>query len=269
MEAVKVVRVLNRDSLGRVELVEREGELYVRRVACGGRLPLSRLVARLLLARERRALDALRGLAGVPRLEHRADLAASALEPGAPRGAVLVRSFVDGEPLHRAEALPEDFFERLAELVGDLHRRGVCHNDLHKEQNVLVGEDGRPSLVDFQLASVHARSDAAFAARAREDLRHVEKHRRRYTRDGRGPRGERLFGRGAGQPRSLLARVWRRAGKPIYNALVHALLRRPASEERRPITGPWPVWTAAIAPRASGGHPANAAVHRALRDPQR
>jgi RIO-like serine/threonine protein kinase len=133
-----------------------------------------------------------------------------------------------------------------------VHARRVCHNDLHKEQNVLVGDDGRPYLLDFQLASIHPDDGRTFSTRAREDLRHVEKHRRRYTRDGRAPNGIATFGRGAGERRSFLARTWRKTIKPLYNALVHTMLRRPPSEARRPSTGPWPRWTPAIEPRRAG-----------------
>src|SRR5688572_21506153 len=116
MDAPLCERELKRDALGRVELVLLGGAPRVRRVACGGRLPFSGTVARALLARERRALARLAGVDGVP-----------ALEPdprwcGAlPARAVLVRSFVAGEPLHLATSLPEDFFVHLAELVRRLH----------------------------------------------------------------------------------------------------------------------------------------------------
>jgi len=227
------VAVLKRDALGRVERVEREGERRVRRVACGGRLPLSALVARLLLARERRALQALAGLDGVPELER---------DPrwGGGRG-VLVRSYTEGRPLHEAERLPADFFEHLAALVQRLHARGVCHNDLHKEQNVLVRPDGRPALIDFQLASLHRRRGRAFASRAHDDLRHVDKHARRYLRPGRGP-SDAAAPSGPRPPRSLTARLWRRLVKPLYNLVTRRLLGTRDGEARRPSSGPWPSW---------------------------
>jgi hypothetical protein len=177
MSGAHGARLLKADALGRVErVVTADGSVRVRRVACGGRIPGSGLVARALLARERRALAALEGLAGVPR----------ALGG---RAGVLERTWIEGAPLSAAEELPADFFDRLDELVRALHARGVCHNDLHKEQNVLVAAGGWPALLDFQLASVHRRGSRVFVSRARDDLRHVEKHRRRYTRDGRGPAG--------------------------------------------------------------------------------
>lgn len=240
----QVERALKRDAFGRVELVRREdGARAIRRVACGGRIPLTRFVARRLARREVRALRALEGLSGVPALV--------AAESG-----TLLRSYVEGSALHQAEALPRDFFDRLDELVLALHARGVCHNDLHKEQNVLVARDGRPWIVDYQLASVHRRGGRLFASRAREDLRHVEKHRRRYTRDGRGPSGgETERGRGQGLRRSLPARAWKRGVKPVYNWLTRRVLRWSDAEARRPSSGPWPRWTEAVGPSCDGSGP--------------
>jgi RIO-like serine/threonine protein kinase len=232
----EVVQVWKRDALGRVELVRRAGTLAVRRVASGGRLPFSRRVARVLLSREERALHALEGVPGVARVLARP-----------PAGDTLVRSFLPGTPLCLASELPRDFFERLEELVRALHERGVCHNDLHKEGNVLVGEDGYPGLVDFQLASVHARRGRTFAVRAREDLRHVWKHRSRYLRalDQPDPLA-------APPRRSLLAELWRRLGKPLYRRLARGVwLRRElaSGEARRGRDGPWPRWSAPVGPR--------------------
>jgi RIO-like serine/threonine protein kinase len=241
----QAITVLKRDELGRVERLECRGGPVVRRVACGSALPFSGWLARLCARRERRALEALAGLEGVPQLVR--DPVLEALCPDA----VVLRSWIEGRPLARAEELPEDFFEHLDRLVLALHARGVCHNDLHKEQNVLVGRDGLPYLVDFQLASVHARRTALFASRAREDLRHVEKHRRRYTRMGRGPRGETQRGAGAEYRRSWLARAWRRGVKPLYEFATRRVLRTRAGEERRSESGPWPRWTSALGVRRS------------------
>jgi RIO-like serine/threonine protein kinase len=235
----QAITVLKRDQLGRVERIEGARGPYVRRVACGGTLPGSAWLARVFARREQRALLALAGLEGVPAL---------IAEPR-PEAQHVLRSWIEGRPLARAEELPEDFFEHLDRLVHALHARGVCHNDLHKEQNILVGSDGLPSLVDFQLASVHARRGALFASRAREDLRHVEKHRRRYTRLGRGPRGRMQSGAGAEYRRSWLARAWRRGVKPLYEFATRRLLRTKDGEERRSESGPWPRWSPPVGAR--------------------
>jgi serine/threonine protein kinase len=224
------VEVLKHDALGRVErVVDAGGRTAVRRLASGCRIPGSAFVARLLLARERRALQQLVGLADVPQL----------LDHG--RG-WLVRSWFDGLPLHRAGTLPRDFFAQVSALLASVHARGVVHNDLHKEPNVLVQPDGRPALVDFQLASVH-RGGPRQRSRMREDQRHVDKHAQRYERRGqRPPAAESLR-------RSWVARLWSALGKPVYNTITRRLLRRSDSEGRRPPGGPWPEWGAPLGPR--------------------
>lgn len=244
MASPRCERVLKRDALGRVELLECEGERRVRRVACGGGLPLSGVVARVLLARERRALQRLAGLDGVPELESDPRWRGAHGERES-----LVRAFMPGAPLHQTASLPEDFFEHLAALVARLHERGVCHNDLHKEQNVIVRPDGRPGLIDFQLASVHGGEGRSFRSRVHDDLRHVDKHARRYLRPGRGPAGT-APPSGPRPPRSLTALLWRRSVKPLYNLLTRRLLGARDGEERRDSRGPWPRWTPPLGPPA-------------------
>jgi len=249
----QVREVLKRDAFGRVERLEDEsGASLLRRVACGGGMPGSGLVARYLQRRERAALIALEGVQGVPRVveEESALRAVAAGEPPPRLVELSLREWVVGAPLHRAELLPADFFDHLDRLVESLHARGVCHNDLHKEMNVIVGCDGFPWLIDFQLASLHPGRGRSFRARVRDDLRHVQKHRRRYLRDGRGPKGARIAaGRGHGLERRGLARVWRRTGKPLYNGITRGILRTSDGEERRPSSGPWPSWSEALGER--------------------
>lgn len=231
------VTLLKQDGFGRIERLQRGDEVLVRRVACGCRWPGSRLVARLLLRRERAALRALDGLAFLPQLRDDATaVGAAGIDGEPPRAAdVLLRSWLDGEPLWQVEALASDFFAVLRERVQAMHARGVCHNDLHKENNVLVGGDGWPRLIDFQLASRHDRRGGSFRRRCREDLRHVHKHERRYAAAGAA---------GPAPPRSLLAALWRRLGKPVYNLLTRRLLPgRSRGEARRPRQGPWPTRT--------------------------
>jgi len=247
----QVVQVLKQDALGRIELVRLGGELAVRRVARGGGFVGSGWVARVLLRRERRALRALEGLAGVARV---LDGARGNDERGDDE---LWRSFVPGTPLCLAATLPRDYFERLEELVRALHERGVCHNDLHKEGNVLVGDDGYPALVDFQLASVHARRGRTFDVRAREDLRHVWKHRSRYLR----ALGESDPLRDTPPRRSPLAELWRRTGKPLYNSFFRG--RFASGEARRAPAGPWPSWSAPVGPRATAPGSSSTAPPRA------
>lgn len=112
-------------------------KLARRAALCG--LPMGWL-GRLVTWNEARALEALEGLACVPRLVARP-------EPG-----TLVRGFLAGHTLHRGEALDEAFFPALGRALDGLHARGWAYVDLEKPENVIVGDDGRPYLCDFQIA---------------------------------------------------------------------------------------------------------------------
>jgi len=246
MDSPRVVAILKRDVFGRVERLEGPRGPAVRRVACGSRLPGSRWLARILLRRERAALARLEGLPGTTqRLEWPEYARAPSVDGRVPRAReVTVRSWCEGVPLYAAAELPADFFDRLEELVRRVHERGVCHNDLHKEPNILVAADGRPHLIDLQLASIHPRPSRTRSLRASEDLRHVDKHRRRYQ-----SQGHPVEATPAARRRSWIATVWMRCVKPAYNALTRRLLRRSDAEPRRPRGGPWPVWTSPVGPR--------------------
>ncbi|MBX9680227.1 MAG: hypothetical protein K2X38_15820 [Gemmataceae bacterium] len=60
--------------------------------------------------------------------------------------------FVDGHPLGEKEKPSETFFAELEECLAEVHRRGVAYMDLHKHENIVVGDDGRGYLVDFQVS---------------------------------------------------------------------------------------------------------------------
>jgi RIO-like serine/threonine protein kinase len=136
-----------------------------------------------------------------------------------------------------------------------MHARGVAHNDLHKEQNVIVLPDGAPGLIDFQLASVHRLPSRLLERRAVDDLRHIAKHRRRYLRFARvvdagvAPPAELLAAPPRAPQRRGIAKVWRATGKPLYNFVTRRVLGRRDGEERRALHDEWPVWTAATRPR--------------------
>lgn len=223
-------RILKSDSFGRIERAEVDGRTVIRRVAVGGRIPGSGILARLLMRREARALRALSGMVGVPFVIDEQRRA-------------LTRTHLDGTPLCLADALPSNFFDLLDALVRRMHARGVCHNDLHKEPNILVAPDGRPALIDFQIASVHRDPQArSFRLRAAEDLRHIDKHRRRYEI----ATGCRAASEPAALRSGLAARAWRRLVKPVYNFVTRKLLRTRDAEMRRPREGPWPRWTETV-----------------------
>ena len=100
------------------------------------------------------------------------------------RPAALVRGFIDGVALHVAKPQGDAaYFRSAKQALRKLHRAGICHNDLAKEQNWLRGTDGSAYLTDFQLAVCFNSRSKLFRIAAYEDLRHLLKHKRSYVPD--------------------------------------------------------------------------------------
>jgi hypothetical protein len=147
-------------------------------------LPMAWL-GRWLARRERQFLMRLAGLPGIPGFC--ADVTSGAqLLPHA-----VAHEYVAGHPLGGAEVPSDDFFPRLRALLEAVHRRGVAYVDLHKRENIVVGDDGRPHLVDFQVCfglwTPRWRS-APLLRRVLAELQHLDlysfgKHVRRHRPD--------------------------------------------------------------------------------------
>ncbi len=67
-------------------------------------------------------------------------------------GGAMAHEFVPGHVLRKGERVPDDFFSRLRDAIRVMHARDMAYVDLEKCENVLVGDDGRPYLFDFQIA---------------------------------------------------------------------------------------------------------------------
>lgn len=117
-----------------------EGPVVVKDTRHAGRA--TRWLARWLLGRERRILERLESLDGVPHLVATVDADA------------IVLSLVPGTPLDEARfrEAPRELVEQLLELTEKLHALGVFHLDLHQRKNLLIDERGRLHLVDFGAA---------------------------------------------------------------------------------------------------------------------
>lgn len=96
-------------------------------------------IGRLLAAREAAALTHLHDVEGIPKLIDRWGRTG------------IIREFIEGRELAKGEHVPDDFHERLRTLIETIHERGMAYVDLEKCENVLVGDDGRPYLFDFQI----------------------------------------------------------------------------------------------------------------------
>jgi hypothetical protein len=222
-DAFEPKEVLKTDLFGRIELGAAPapgGPLpAVRRDFRAGALWL-RPVAAVLARREARALGWLTPLEGVPRLVDRG------------RGRFL-RSYLDGRRL--AEVAPRDpeYFVEARRLLRRIHALGVTHNDTHKVHNWLVTPEGRPALVDFQIAGRHAARTRWFRLCALEDLRHLLKHKRRFCPEALTAREHALLAR-----RSWIARGWLATVKPVYMVVTRRVLRWRDDEGRGPPLGP-------------------------------
>lgn len=166
----------------------------------------SRWLARRLLLREALALGRVPDSVLAPRL---LALGRNTLQ----------RSFVDGLTMYEAKPGDAEYFRRARKLLHRLHRAGITHNDLAKEPNWLVSSDGLPAVVDFQLASVFAKRSWRFRMQAREDLRHLLKHKRTYLPEALTARERRILNRP-----STPSRLWRQTGKRLYLIITRGLL---------------------------------------------
>jgi hypothetical protein len=163
-------------------------------------------LARHLFARERKALARARGL----------DVGPELLWAGR---RALMRSFIDGVALHLAKPYGDiNYFRSAKAALHRLHRAGICHNDLAKEQNWLRGRDGCAYLTDFQLAACFNRRSRLFRIAAYEDLRHLLKHKRSYAPHALTPREKKVLAR-----KSVFANLWLATGKKVYRAITRGV----------------------------------------------
>lgn len=140
-------------------------------------------LGRRLAARERRALERLADLPNVP--NSLGDVRAGGVVlPNA-----VARVYVPGHPLRADERVRPDFFPTLHRVLGEMHRRGIAYVDLHKRENIIVGADGRPYLIDFQIGfdATHPRVAwvpgvaRLFDVLRLSDLYHLDKHVARHA----------------------------------------------------------------------------------------
>lgn len=210
------VLALKADSFGRIALMRDGDETFVRRDL--RHVPLwLRLPAWWLARREALGLRAVAGLDAVPRLLGW-------------DGSRLDRSYMSGAAMYQRPPRGDvAYFHAARRLLQRVHRQGVAHNDLAKEANWLVLDDGSPALIDFQLASRGASRSRWMRLLAREDLRHLLKHKRMYCGHALTPVEKRLLRR-----QSWLRQAWFATGKPVYRFVTRRLLHWEDNEGQGP-----------------------------------
>ncbi|MBJ7575937.1 serine/threonine protein kinase [Luteimonas sp. MC1828] len=210
------IQALKADSFGRIALMRGAAGCFVRRdlrhVPAWLRLP-----AWWLARREARGLLAVAGMDAVPQLLGW-------------DGRMLDRSYMDGAAMYQRPPRGDlAYFRRARRLLQALHRHGVAHNDLAKEANWLVRADGTPAVIDFQLAVRGAPRSRWMRLLAREDLRHLLKHKRTYCPDRITPVERRVLKR-----TSWLRDAWFASGKPVYRFVTRRLLKWEDNEGQGP-----------------------------------
>ncbi len=204
---------LKADAFGAVTLVDSGDRKHIERDTTQARWWL-RAIARMVAAREARALRKLEGLTGFARVLSW-------------DGRVLKRTYLEGAPMQQAQPRDPAFYRRAWRLLRDMHRQGVSHNDLAKEPNWLVTPEGQPALTDFQLAMFGAPRSRRMRLFAREALRHLLKHKRTYCPGCLTPIERRLL-----QRRSWYRALWFATVKPVYRFVTRRVLHWQDNEGR-------------------------------------
>jgi RIO-like serine/threonine protein kinase len=135
------------------------------------------LAGRFLVWREKKAYQKLQGIPGIPVLY------------GAIKGPALVMEKIHGRGLsavHQAGGIPQGFYTGLASLLDAIHGAGLAHCDLKREPNIIMGDDGKPYIVDWS-ASISSGEfgffplSLIFKRFVRDDLNAVIKLKLKYN----------------------------------------------------------------------------------------
>ena len=147
------------------------------------------IIGRFLVWRESRAYRQLTGIEGIPLLYRNV------------KGIALIIQEIPGkdlESLGKGTTLPESFFRELTVLVDRMHKRGIVHCDLKRAPNIILGEDGRPYIVDWS-ASISAREfpfyplSLIYRRFIRDDRNAITKIRLKYLPESVGPEEKRRY----------------------------------------------------------------------------
>jgi len=159
------------------------------------------LIGRWLVGRECRVLQAVEGIAGVPRLVARLGPYAIAVEHVGRPIAVM-------EP----EELPANLWSDLERIVDDLHERGIAHADLKTLENILVDDRGAVHVVDFNSAVMRSGPLLRFVFRhvSADDRRAIIKAKRELQPHLVTAEEEAFY-----HERSWVERAFRRIRRPI------------------------------------------------------
>jgi len=139
--------------------------------------------------------------------------------------------YIEGQSLDENPPLPNDFFNRLEDILRKIHACRIAYIDLNKRGNILLGHDNRPYIIDFQISyhfpslpfPFRQISDFILKGFQREDFYHLLKHKRRYA--GHLMEEEQID---ASRQKSLWIRAHRKTTRPLTRLrrkILHFLFR--------------------------------------------
>lgn len=223
----RLVEVFKHDSWAATALYESPWSI-LRVVKLHRQAPLFFLPMRWLGRRtaqnERRCLDQLEGIEGIPAAAGMVSMGGPVLEYA------VARQYIAGHPLGSRERVGDSFFHDLQRLLREMHARRTLYVDLHKRENIIIDEHGKPYLIDFQISVRWPRwlpAGPVFRIFQRSDEYHLMKHWARCRPDQCGLnsrqvaetlpwwiKAHRMFARPVRElRRRLLVRVGVRSGK--------------------------------------------------------
>lgn len=103
----------------------------------------------------------------------------------------MLYAYIPGVSLDQRPTIPDEFFDGLEALITQIHQRQVAYVDMNKRGNIILADNGRPYIIDFQIAwhipqhLLGSKRIASFVLNLlqREDGYHILKHKRRLRRD--------------------------------------------------------------------------------------
>lgn len=97
----------------------------------------------------------------------------------------IIHEYVPGKHLNRGTSVSENFFPDLEKFFLKIHQKGMAYLDTNKPDNIIVGDDGKPYLIDFQITWIQPRFPVniitwpLFKIFKNSDLYHIRKHWRK------------------------------------------------------------------------------------------
>lgn len=99
--------------------------------------------------------------------------------------------YIEGVSLDSRPKIPDDFFDQTETILNNIHARNIAYLDLNKKGNILLGQDNKPHIIDFQISwycdDVFEHFQPLFQKLLerlqQEDFYHLYKHKRRFRPD--------------------------------------------------------------------------------------